>query len=111
MVANHPQRGDLWWVALDPTVGSEIKKTRPCLILSGDLVNEHRKTVLAVPLSSSPEPHPPVTVPIHCQGKEGVVIVDQLRAISKDRLRQFIEKVSGDDINAAVRALLTIIEA
>lgn len=111
MVTRVPERGDLWWVALDPTVGSKIRKTRPCLILSADLINEHRRTVLAVPLSSSPKPHPPITVAIHCEGREGVVIVDQLRAISKERLRYFIEKAKPEEVEEVVKAILTLIEA
>lgn len=105
-----PERGDIWWTALDPTLGSEIKKTRPCLIISSNLTNEHRRTVLAVPLSSSPGPHPPVTVQIHCQGKNGVVVVDQLRAISKERLQGFIEKADQKTLDSVIEALLTLVE-
>lgn len=111
MVTRAPERGDLWWVALDPTVGSEIRKTRPCLILSADLINQHRRTVLVVPLSSSPKPHPPITVAMHCEGREGVAIVDQLRAISKDRLQRFIEKAPPGEVEEVTKALLILIEA
>jgi len=111
VVARLPERGDLWWVALDPTIGSEIRKTRPCLILSANLINEHRRTVLAVPVSSSPTAHPPITVAVHCGEKAGVAIVDQLRAISKDRLRNFIERAKPEEVDAVVKALLTLIEA
>jgi mRNA interferase MazF len=107
----YPKRGDIWWVNLDPTVGAETKKTRPCLILSMDVVNCNRRTVLAVPLSSSPRAHPPVTVSITCQKKEGVAIVDQLRAVSKERLSGFIEKASSKELKMVTRALQTIIEA
>ncbi len=105
-----PERGDIWWAALDPALGSEIKKTRPCVILSSSLVNEHRRTVLVVPLSSSPQPRPPITIPNQCQGKNGVAVVDQLRAISKKRLQGFIEKADVKTLEAITEALLTIIE-
>ena len=50
-----PRRGEVWWVRLDPTLGSEIAKTRLCLILSTNILNERRKTVVVIPLSSSPQ--------------------------------------------------------
>jgi mRNA interferase MazF len=52
-------RGDIWWVSLDPAQGSEIKKTRPCIVLSHSTVNRLRRTVVVVPLSSAAKPHPP----------------------------------------------------
>jgi mRNA interferase MazF len=106
-----PKRGEIWWAALDPTLGSEIKKTRPCLILSTNLVNEHRRTVMAVPLSTSAKPHPPVTVKVHCQGKTVVAVVDQLRAITKERLKGFIQAAQPEEIDDVVTALMTLLEA
>ena len=58
------KRGDVWWVSLDPTQGSEIKKTRPCIVLSHDTVNALRKTVVVVSFSSAAKPHPPITVAV-----------------------------------------------
>ncbi|MGI8992115.1 MAG: type II toxin-antitoxin system PemK/MazF family toxin [Bryobacteraceae bacterium] len=55
-----PRRGEVWWVRLDPTLGSEIRKRRPCLILSGNVVNERRRAVVIIPLSSSPQAAPPL---------------------------------------------------
>ena len=49
-------RGDIWWVSLDPTQGSEIKKTRPCVVLSHNTLNKLRKTVVVIPLSSAASP-------------------------------------------------------
>ena len=46
-----PERGDIWWIALDPTLGSEIRKTRPCVVISVKVLNERRRTVIVVPLS------------------------------------------------------------
>lgn len=111
MSKKFPNRGDIWWAALDPTVGSEIKKTRPCLILSMDVINEHRRTVLAVPLSTSAEENPPITVLVTCQGKPGIAVVDRIRAISKKRLRNFIEKADADEVHNVTRALMKIVEA
>jgi mRNA interferase MazF len=111
MSKKSPNRGDIWWAALDPTVGAEIKKTRPCLVLSMDVINEHRRTVIAVPLSTSAEENPPITVKLTCQGKLGIAIVDQMRAISKKRLRNFIEKADSDEVNSVTRALMRVVEA
>src|SRR2546427_714220 len=64
-----PQRGDIWWVSLDPTQGSEIRKTRPCLVLTANTLNRLRQTVVVVPLSTAARAHPPITVPVTCQGQ------------------------------------------
>ena len=80
-------RGDVWWVSLDPTQGAEIRKTRPCVVLTHNTLNQLRRTVIVVPLSTAAKSHPPITVPITCQGKPVVAVVDQMRAVAKHRLR------------------------
>jgi len=67
-----PRRGELWWVRLDPTEGSEIRKTRLCLVLTADSLNRLRRTVVVVPFSTSAQAHPPVTVSVTCQGQPAV---------------------------------------
>ena len=67
-------RGDIWWVSLDPTQGSEIKKTRPCVVLSHNTINRLRRTVVVVPLSTAAKSHPPITVPVNCQGGAAVAV-------------------------------------
>ncbi len=104
-----PRRGELWWAALDPTLGSEISKTRPCLVMTTDVVNEYRRTVVVVPLSSSPA-HPPITVSIRCQGRGAVAVIDQIRAISKQRLRTKIGAASVPEMSAIEDALRRILE-
>lgn len=111
MTKPYPQRGDIWWVALDPTIGSEIKKTRPCIIVSMDVINQYRRTVLAVPISSAQKENPPITVKVTCQGKVGVAIIDQLRAVSKERLEGFIEKSNLTEFDNIVKAISDVIEA
>ena len=106
----NPQRGEICPAALDPTVGSEIAKRRPCLILTTDLVNVYRRTVVVVPLSSSPTPHPPITVPIQCQGRPAVAVVDQIRAVSKQRLWSLIGCASAVELEAVGEALKQILE-
>lgn len=105
-----PRRGEIWWVRLDPTQGSEIAKTRPCVIVSTDVVNQRRRTVVAVPLSSSPRPAPPILVAVTCGGRPAVAVVDQIRAVAKERLTSRIGEVSPDELAAVEDALCRILE-
>ena len=104
------KRGDIWWVALDPGQGSEIKKTRPCVVLTNDTLNRLRKTVVVVPLSTAAKAYPPITVPVTCQGKGAVAVVDQVRAVAKHRLQGRVESLSPKDMQAITLALSTILE-
>jgi len=63
-----PEQGEIWRVALNPTPGSEIRKTRPSVVISGNVLNERRRTVRVIPLSSSPKASPPILIPISCEG-------------------------------------------
>ena len=103
-------RGDVWWVSLDPTQGSEIKKTRPCVVLTHNTLNKLRKTIVVIPLSSAASPHPPITVPVICQEREVVAVIDQIRAVAKHRLKSKIEMIAPNDLNAILRALSTVLE-
>ena len=79
------RRFEIFLVNLDPTVGSEIRKTRPCLIISPDEMNEHIKTVIVAPMTTKGRPYP---TRVHCvfQGKQGQIVLDQMRNIDKARL-------------------------
>lgn len=110
MTERRISRGDVWWVSLDPTQGSEIRKTRPCLVLSHDTLNRLRRTVVVVPLSSAAEAHPPITVPITCRGRSAVAIVDQIRAVGKHRLKSRIEVAAAEDIAVVARAVAAILQ-
>jgi mRNA interferase MazF len=103
-------RGEVWWVSLDPTQGSEIRKTRPCVVLTHDTLNRLRRTVVVVPLSTAAKPHPPITVQVTCQGQSAVAVIDQVRAVAKHRLKSRIETVTSGDLAAIGRALSTILE-
>jgi len=104
------KRGDIWWVALDPGQGSEIKKTRPCVLLTNDTLNRLRKTVVVVPLSTAAKAHPPITVPVTCQGRAAVAVIDQVRAVAKHRLQSKVESLSSKDLETITMALSTILE-
>jgi mRNA interferase MazF len=76
---------DIVLVGLDPTIGSEMKKTRPCVILSPDELNEHLRTVIIAPLTSTDRVYP-FRVAIHFQNKKGAIAIDQIRTVDKARL-------------------------
>jgi mRNA interferase MazF len=105
-----PRRGEIWWVRLDPTLGSEISRTRPCLILSTNVVNERRRTVVVVPLSTSPTPSPPLLVPVECAGRTVVAVTDQIRAIAKERLLEHLGETSVSDLEAVEAGVRRILE-
>ncbi len=105
-----PRRGDVWWVRLDPALGAEIRKTRPCLVLTTDIVNEYRRTVVIIPLSSSPQASPPLLVPVLCSGRSAVAVVDQIRAVAKQRLHGRLGTISAGDLQAVEDGLREILE-
>ena len=78
-------RGEVWLVALDPTLGSEIQKTRPCMIISPPEMHEHLRTVLAAPMTTGNRPAP-WRIPVRFEGKDGLILLDQIRALDKQRL-------------------------
>src|ERR1700680_51649 len=89
-----PQRGEIWWARFDPTLGSEINKTFPCVVISSTLINDRGRAVVVIPLSSSTRLAPPLTVRVKCAGRQVVAVIDQVRAIAKERLTKRIEDVS-----------------
>jgi mRNA interferase MazF len=104
------RRGEVWWVRLDPTLGSEIAKTRPCVILSGDIYNKLRRTVVVIPLSSSPQASAPILVAVRCNGKDVVAVTDQIRAVAKQRLDRRMAQLSPEDLIAVERGVRDILE-
>ena len=103
------RRGDVWWVRLDPAQGSEIRKTRPCVVLTHDTINRLRETVVVVPLSAAAGPHPPITVPVTCGREASVAVIDQVRAVAKHRLESQLGSMSDADLDAVCAALRTIL--
>ena len=105
-----PRRGEVWWVRLDPTLGSEIKKTRPCLIVGTNVLNERRHTVVVVPLSSVPQPAPPLLVPVTCAGRRAMAVIDQIRAVTKERLLRPIGELPPRELTSVEEALRLVLE-
>jgi mRNA interferase MazF len=88
-------RFDVYIVVLDPTVDSEIQKTRPCLIISPDEMNRHIATVIVAPMTTKGPPYP-TRVACTFQGKEGQVVLDQIRTVDKSRLARKLGKISEE---------------
>ena len=105
-----PERGEIWWVALDPTLGSEIRKTRPCVVVSVKILNERRRTVIVVPLSSSPKASPPILIPITCEGRAAMAVSDQVRAVAKQRLQSRLGVVADEEMAALEDGLRQIMQ-
>lgn len=87
------KRFDVYLVNLDPTIGSEIRKTRPCLIISPDEMNRWIATVIVAPMTTKGRPYPTRVV---CEflGKEGQVVLDQVRTVDKSRLVRKLGRAS-----------------
>jgi mRNA interferase MazF len=102
-----PQQGDIWWVNLDPTLGSEINKRRPCLIVSPDETNQHLLTVIAAPITSTIRPWP-TRLTIKLQRQNSSVALDQIRAIDRARL---IKKITAIDPQPALAVLREMFES
>ena len=87
------RRFDIWLVNLDPTVVAEIRKTRPCVVLSPDEMNRPLRTVIVAPLTTRTRTYP-TRVPARFQRKRGQVVIDQLRTVDKSRLVRRLGMVS-----------------
>ncbi len=86
-------RFDVFLISLDPTVGHEIKKTRPCLIISPDEMNHNISTVIVAPMTTKGKGYP-TRVSCSFQGKRGQIVLDQIRTIDKDRLVKRLGTIS-----------------
>lgn len=89
-----PRLDEVWLVALDPTEGSEIRKMRPCVVVSPDEMNRHLRTVIVAPVTTAERPYP-TRVALRFQGKSGQAALDQLWAVDRDRLVRKLGEVSA----------------
>src|SRR5438105_12485889 len=104
------ERGEIWWINLDPTVGREIKKRRPCVVVSANEVNRLRSTPVVVPLSSSPVAAPPIVVAVPIAGKSSVAVLDQIRAVDKKRFDRRAGRLNASDLSEIERGLKQTLE-
>ena len=104
-------RGNVYWVDLDPARGSEIRKMRPCVLVGATPINRARRTVVVVPLSKVGKHRPPIVVSVSCLGKRVVAVCDQIRAVDKTRLIKEAGSLSKEDLeilNFSLRQVLSI---
>ena len=97
-------RGDVWLVALDPTLGSEIRKARPCVVISPPEMHDHLRTVIAAPMTTG-SLAAPFRVAVRFRGKSGLVLLDQVRALDKLRLVKRLGAVSPAVLAASLAVL------
>ena len=100
-----PRRGDVFWVALDPAIGTEIQKTRPAVIVSNDACNVHGTRVVVLPITSNVSSLFPGEAEIRIKGRAGRALGDQVRSIDKGRLKGRIGRLSRDEVLAVDEAL------
>ena len=104
-------RGNVYWVDLDPTRGSEIRKMRPCVLVGATPINQARRTVVVVPLSTVGKSRPPIVVSVTCLEKQVVAVCDQIRAVDKTRLIKEVGSLSREDLETldfGLRQVLSI---
>jgi mRNA interferase MazF len=97
-------RGDIWLVSLDPTVGSEIKKSRPCVVVSPPEMHDYLRTVIVAPMTTKSRPAP-FRIPLSHGGKKGLILLDQIRAVDRVRLAKKMGSVSAKTLSLTLDTL------
>ena len=101
-----PRRGDIYWVTLDPAAGSEIRKTRPALVISNDSCNAYGARVVVLPITSNVSSLYPGEARVQVRGRQARVLGDQIRSIDKTRLRARIGSLNQAELREAEAAVL-----
>ena len=97
-------RGEIWLVNLDPTVGSEIRKTRPCVVLSPAEMHDHLRTVIVAPMTTKSRAAP-FRIGVTHGGRKGLILLDQMRAVDKVRLATKLGAVPAKTLTTALSTL------
>lgn len=103
-------RGEVWLVVLDPTLGSEIRKTRPCVVVSPPEMHDYLRTVIVAPMTTGSRPAP-YRIPLRFSGKNGLVLLDQIRTLDKTRLTMRVGAVSPTALQSTLVTLQQIFAA
>jgi len=98
------RRFEIYLVNLDPTIGREMQKVRPCVVISPDEMNRHVQTVIVAPMTTKGQPYP-TRVVCTFQGKRGQIVLDQIRAIDRIRLVKRLGKLTGAQASAVLVVL------
>jgi mRNA interferase MazF len=102
-------RGDVWLTALDPTVGSEMRKTRPCVVVSPAELHDYLRTVMIVPLTTGNRPAP-YRVETRFQGTAGRITTDHVRTVDKSRLIKRLGELDAQSLSDTLAALRNMFE-
>ena len=97
-------RGDVYLVALDPTLGSEIRKTRPCLLVSPDELNQQLHTVIVAPMTTAGRAYP-WRIPCRFQNRQGFIALDQMRTVDRERLLKQLGRIPPGTITVVLQTL------
>jgi|SRR5690242_15617000 len=98
------KRGDIWLAALDTTVGSEIRKSRPCVVISPPEMHDYLRTVIVAPMTTGSRPAP-FRVPLRFRGKSGLILLDQIRTLDQTRLVKRLGAVSAGTLATVLQTL------
>ena len=104
VAVGHPHRGEVYLVALNPTRGREIRKARPCAVVSPDELNSHLQTVIIAPLTTGGHPYPFRTA-CRFKRRDGYVVLDQLRTVDTSRLVRRLGRLSSATLSTVLRTL------
>lgn len=109
-MSSYPKRGDVFWVKLDPTVGTETQKTRPGLVLSSNLGNEMSSRVVVAPITSQVTKIYPFEAKVLINDTLGKAMLDQVRSVDKKRLGKKLASITSKELAQAERALRIVLD-
>ena len=109
-MTEYPKRGSIYWIQLDPTIGTEIRKTRPCLIVSNNSQNKKRARVIAAPITSKIKTIYPFEAGITLKNKECKVLLDQIRCLDRQRVGSKIDSIDHQAMLQVEEALAVALD-